>query len=109
MLTRESCVSLVVTSRCLITFPLPYPAQNRQCFPVSICVTKLSGVGDDAVFLGMLRPMALSKRDVRAWIAPNGIILCSGPMFSALTGIPGQSLAKVYIVPYYCLPSDIPS
>ncbi|GAX73197.1 hypothetical protein CEUSTIGMA_g650.t1 [Chlamydomonas eustigma] len=54
---------------------------------VQICVTKLSGVGDDAVFLGLLRPIPFSKRDIRAWIAPNGIILACGPMFSALTGI----------------------
>ena len=61
-------------------------------FPIQICVTKLSGIGDDAVFLGLLRPIPFSKRDIRAWIAPNGVILCCGPMFSALTGIPGVQL-----------------
>ncbi len=54
-----------------------------------VCVTKLSGVGDDAVFLGMMRPIPFSKRDVRCWISPNGVILTCCPMFSALTGIMG--------------------
>ncbi len=60
-----------------------------------VCVTKLSGVGDDAVFLGMMRPIPFSKRDIRCWIAPNGIILACGPMFSALTGMIGALRRKV--------------
>ena len=44
-------------------------------------------MGTDAIFLGLMRAMPFSKRDVRAWVAPNGTFLCGGPMFSALTGI----------------------
>lgn len=61
--------------------------KDRHVFPVSICVTKLSGLGADAVFLGLIRPLSFTKRDVRAWLGPNGIIMCCGPMFSAITGI----------------------
>ncbi len=61
--------------------------KERTVFPVSICVTKLSGVGSDAIFLGLLRPLSFSRRDIRAWLAPNGTIMCCGPMFAALTGI----------------------
>ena len=58
-------------------------------------MTKLSGVGADAVFLGMLRPLAFSKRDVRAWLSPTGVIMCCGPMFSALTGIVPEEMVGV--------------
>lgn len=61
--------------------------KDKQVFPVQICVTKLSGVGADAVFLGLMRPIPFSKRHIRCWITPTGTILCCGPMFSALTGI----------------------
>ncbi len=54
-----------------------------------ICVTKLTGIGDDAVFLGVMRPIQFTKRDIRCWIAPSGTILACGPMFSALTGMIG--------------------
>ena len=70
--------------------------QDRHVFPVQICVTKLSGMGDDAVFLGLLRPIAFSKRDVRAWIAPNGTLLCCDNLFSSLTGIPGVASKRLF-------------
>lgn len=66
--------------------------KDRTVFPVTICVTKLSGVGADAIFLGMLRPLSFSRKDIRAWLAPNGTIMCSGPMFSALTGIESATM-----------------
>lgn len=71
--------------------------KDKHVFPVQICVTKLSGVGAEAVFLGLMRPIPFSKRDVRAWIAPNGTILCCGPMFSALTGIPADEMVGVNV------------
>lgn len=40
--------------------------KDRHVFPVEICVTKLSGVGADQVFLGMLRNIPFSKREIKA-------------------------------------------
>ena len=30
-------------------------------FPVQLCVTKLSGVGADCIFLGLIRPMQVGQ------------------------------------------------
>ncbi|GIM08632.1 hypothetical protein Vretimale_12650 [Volvox reticuliferus] len=61
--------------------------KERYVMPLRLCVTKLSGVGMDAVFLGLLRPEPLDIRSMRAWVAPNGVILCTDPQFSSLTGL----------------------
>ena len=46
--------------------------KDKHVFPLQICVTKLSGVGADAVFLGLMRPIPFSTRHVRCWITPTG-------------------------------------
>ncbi|GLI66740.1 hypothetical protein VaNZ11_010687 [Volvox africanus] len=66
--------------------------KDRYVFPVQLCVTKLSGVGTDAVFLGLLRPAPFDTRHVRAWVTPNGVILCTDPQFASLTGILGEEM-----------------
>ncbi|EFJ45814.1 hypothetical protein VOLCADRAFT_93917 [Volvox carteri f. nagariensis] len=66
--------------------------KERHVFPLQICVTKLSGVGTDAIFLGLLRPQPLDSRNMRAWVAPNGVILCTDPQFSSLTGLLGEEM-----------------
>ncbi len=42
-------------------------------FPLNLCVTRLSGVGVDCVFLGLLRPMPLSKKVWHAVAATVGL------------------------------------
>ncbi|EFJ45817.1 hypothetical protein VOLCADRAFT_93925 [Volvox carteri f. nagariensis] len=66
--------------------------KDRYVFPLQLCVTKLSGVGTDAIFLGLLRPQPLDSRNMRAWVAPNGVILCTDPQFSSLTGLLGEEM-----------------
>ncbi|KAG2429691.1 hypothetical protein HYH02_013949 [Chlamydomonas schloesseri] len=61
--------------------------KDRFVFPLQLCVTKLSGIGTDSIFLGVLRPVPLDARNVRAWVAPNGLILCTDPQFASLTGL----------------------
>ncbi len=56
-------------------------------FPLQLCVTKLSGVGADAIFLGCLRPAPLDAHNLRAWVTPGGVILCTDPQFASLTGM----------------------
>ncbi|PNG99537.1 hypothetical protein TSOC_014682, partial [Tetrabaena socialis] len=46
----------------------------------------------DCIFLGLLRPAPLDSRSLRAWIAPNGVVLCTDPQFSALTGMLGDDM-----------------
>ena len=69
--------------------PTP-PLQEKFVFPVSLCVTRLSGTGPDCVFLGVVRPMPTSITNVRVWVAPTGVILCTDQQFSTVCGIPGR-------------------
>lgn len=46
--------------------------KDHFVFPLSLCVTKLSGSGADGVFLGLVRPMPTSMMMVRVWVAPSG-------------------------------------
>mmetsp|Transcript_27632 Transcript_27632/g.60501 ORF Transcript_27632/g.60501 Transcript_27632/m.60501 type:complete len:2143 (+) Transcript_27632:192-6620(+) len=78
--------------------------KERHVFPVTLCVTKLSGVGADCVFLGLLQPVPFSKNDVRVWVTSTGTVLCSGVFFTSLVGIPtekvlGQSIRDFCSVP----------
>ncbi|KAG2424794.1 hypothetical protein HXX76_014218 [Chlamydomonas incerta] len=66
--------------------------KDRFVFPLQICVTKLSGVGSDSIFLGVLRPAPMDARNVRAWVAPNGLVLCTDPQFASLTGLAGEEM-----------------
>ena len=54
--------------------------------PSSAGVTRLSGTGNDCVFLGVLRPVPFSAHDVCVWCAPTGHILCASSYFSSLVG-----------------------
>ncbi|GLC57759.1 hypothetical protein PLESTB_001261700 [Pleodorina starrii] len=66
--------------------------KERHVFPLQLCVTKLSGVGTDAIFLGLLRPQPLDSRNVRVWVAPNGVILCTDPQFASLPGMLSEEM-----------------
>ncbi|GFR46147.1 hypothetical protein Agub_g7673, partial [Astrephomene gubernaculifera] len=58
----------------------------RYVFPVSLGVTKLSGIGADSVFLGVIRPQSSSLAILRVWLSPNGVILCADQQFSSAVG-----------------------
>jgi hypothetical protein len=46
--------------------------QERYVFPCTITVSKVSGSGADAVFMGVLKPMPAVPDVVQAWIVPAG-------------------------------------
>lgn len=51
-------------------------------FPVLLCATRLSGVGADMLFLGVMRrgsPVTGvdGSRVVRFWMTPNGTVMCA--------------------------------
>ena len=75
-----------------VCYPPPSPLQEKFVFPVSLCVTRLSGTGPDCVFLGVVRPMPTSITNVRVWVAPTGVILCTDQQFSTVCGIPGRGV-----------------
>ncbi|KAG2497251.1 hypothetical protein HYH03_004835 [Edaphochlamys debaryana] len=61
--------------------------KERYVFPISLCVTKMSGTGADSVFLAVARPLPPNTLAVKAWLAPNGIFLCGDQQFASLCGI----------------------
>ncbi|GIM12312.1 hypothetical protein Vretimale_15676, partial [Volvox reticuliferus] len=67
--------------------------KDRYVFPVSICVTKLSGTGSDSIFLGLLRTIPPSLYAMRVWISPNGIFLCGEQSFESMVGLMEGELA----------------
>ncbi|GFR51631.1 hypothetical protein Agub_g13986 [Astrephomene gubernaculifera] len=68
--------------------------KERYVFPLQLCVTKLSGIGTDSVFLGLLRPAQLDAHNVRIWVSPTGAILCADPQFASLTGMQGEEMVN---------------
>jgi hypothetical protein len=54
--------------------------QDRSLFPVMLCATRLSGVGADMLFMGLIRHMAPASSNgtavVRFWTNSAGMILC---------------------------------
>ncbi|GLC59118.1 hypothetical protein PLESTB_001450200 [Pleodorina starrii] len=78
--------------------------KERYVFPISLCVTKLSGIGTDSIFLGVMRPLPASVLTVRAWISPNGVFLCADQQFSSAIGLiegdlVGHTLTSVALNP----------
>lgn len=52
---------------------------------MDLCVTKLSGVGADCIFLGLIRPVTTSATNVRIWVSPSGHVLCCDQVRLAAT------------------------
>lgn len=46
---------------------------EHYVFPVNINVTKVSGSGADAVFMGVLKPLPAAQDVVQAWVVPSGM------------------------------------
>ncbi|GLI61938.1 hypothetical protein VaNZ11_004468 [Volvox africanus] len=61
--------------------------KDRYVFPMALCVTRMSGMGSDSIFLGVARPLASNALTVRAWLAPNGVVLCGDQQFASLCGV----------------------
>ncbi|GFR46156.1 hypothetical protein Agub_g7683, partial [Astrephomene gubernaculifera] len=60
--------------------------KDRYVLPIHLGVTKLSGMGADGVFLGVIRPQPRSFTTLRVWLSPNGVILCTDQAFSSAVG-----------------------
>jgi hypothetical protein len=54
--------------------------QDRSLFPIMLCATRLSGVGADMLFMGLIRQMPPASCDgravVRFWTNSAGNIMC---------------------------------
>jgi len=52
--------------------------KDHYVFPLTLFVSKVSGSGADAVFMGVLRPLQDEPDTVKAWIMPAGRRLRDG-------------------------------
>ena len=41
-----------------------------------------------------MRPVPLDAHNVRAWVAPNGLVLCTDPQFASLTGLTSEEMVS---------------
>lgn len=73
--------------------PVPACRQDRFVFPLNLGVIKLSGSGNDTLFLGVARPVDEDKRVIKVWLTMAGNILCIEKHFEDWFGKEG--LAQV--------------
>ena len=60
--------------------------KERYVFPIDLVVTKVSGDGADAIFMGVITPSVEDKNVVKAWIMPGGNLLCMDQRFTDWLG-----------------------
>lgn len=48
--------------------------KDHYVFPLTIAVTKASGSGADAIFMGVLQPLDDEPDMVKAWLMPAGVL-----------------------------------
>ncbi len=88
--TSPPCSALPLSALCPSSrVPLP---PSRLPLPPILFALAQRDPSSDAIFLGLLRPQPLDSRNVRAWVAPNGTILCTDPQFASLTGILSEQM-----------------
>eukprot|EP00883_Tetradesmus_obliquus_P002715 jgi/Sobl393_1/12921/SZX78204.1 len=67
--------------------------KDRSVFPILLAVQKLSGVGADAIFMGVLRNRVDDDPNiVRVWTTPAGVVLCADERFRDWFGLPSGEL-----------------
>mmetsp|Transcript_10121 Transcript_10121/g.26269 ORF Transcript_10121/g.26269 Transcript_10121/m.26269 type:complete len:2025 (-) Transcript_10121:314-6388(-) len=76
--------------------------KNRNVFPIQLAVTKVSGVGNDSVFMGVMRPYTVEAGVIRVWCTPSGGVISVderffdsfGKKYSEVAGRPFSSLVR---------------
>ena len=68
--------------------------KGHSMFPITLNVIKLNGAGDEATFLGVVRPACAESQDiVRLWVAPSsGLILTADETCSDQFGLVAAEL-----------------
>lgn len=66
-------------------------------FPCKIMVSQLSGSGDEALFMGVVKRVEPDPKVIRVWLMPGGTILCLDQRFvewcAAVAEAPATTLA----------------
>lgn len=48
--------------------------KDHYVFPITLLVTKVSGTGADAIFMGVIKPVVEDLDSVKAWIMPGQLV-----------------------------------
>ncbi|PNH12265.1 Tiny macrocysts protein B [Tetrabaena socialis] len=67
--------------------------KNKQVLPVTLRVTKVSGLNEDSVFLGIIEPVPPPPDEARAWVLGNGTIIAADERFCDWLGYEPSGLA----------------
>eukprot|EP00775_Hariotina_reticulata_P007071 gene7071-7284_t len=71
--------------------------QDHYVFPLHLMVTKVSGTGPDAIFMGVLQPAVKDTECIKAWMTVEGTVLCVDGLFSDWLGkSPAECLGKPF-------------
>lgn len=69
-------------------------------FPVTLCATHISGIGNDSMFMGVVRqntPVCVEGNvAVRFWTTTAGMILCADSNTAGILGMDAASLVGQY-------------
>ncbi|KXZ55668.1 hypothetical protein GPECTOR_2g1218 [Gonium pectorale] len=81
--------------------------KTRQVVPVKLRVSKVSGLNEDSVFLGVLEAVAPSPDEARAWVLGNGAIVAADDRFCDWLGYEGSELAGTPLEPLLVEPDAV--
>ncbi|KAF8055488.1 tmcC [Scenedesmus sp. PABB004] len=66
--------------------------KDLSVFPVTLVVTRLSGVGSDSIFMGVLRADNTASDTVKIWATPTGTVLCTDERFRDFFGLASKEV-----------------
>jgi hypothetical protein len=67
--------------------------QDHALFPVELLVIKLSGTGQDSVFMGVIhKPEVTDTTAVKVWMTMTGVVLCADELFNDAFGMEPATL-----------------
>jgi len=62
--------------------------QDRSILPCSLTVARISGVGLDSIYMGIMRPFNIKEDGtVKIWALPNGTMMCTNDQMRDCFGL----------------------
>ncbi|KXZ55666.1 hypothetical protein GPECTOR_2g1216 [Gonium pectorale] len=68
-------------------------SKTKKVIPVKLRITKVSGLNEDSVFLGVLEPVTPPPNEARAWVLSSGVIVAADDRFCDWLGYELSALA----------------
>ena len=84
---------LIDLCRTILTILLAFHLQNHTLFPIELQALRLSGTGNDSVFMGVVhKPEIKDTSAVKIWMTATGIVLCADELFTDAFGMEPATL-----------------